>query len=306
MLPLQTGPLRAGRYTAVVRVTDDRRNRSGRPDGAFGRRPMTALTWRQVFAPLRAVSRAPLPGSAAFLALAVLATACGSDSAVAPAPAPPAPAPAPPAMPTPEPEPECPDSASYAVTFRAVWDASSHGSRPPFPSGAHFSRVVAAAHSPEVAFWDSGGIATPGIESMAETGSVSPLCREIGDEADRGRSTPCVRGSEASFPSPGSARLLFEATEELPLMTLVSMIAPSPDWFVGVSRMPLVEDGCWKERIEVDLVGYDSGTDSGATFTARNADVTPHEPIGLIRDLPAAVREAPFAVLELVLREESG
>lgn len=28
MLPLQTGPLRAGRYTAVVRVTDDRRNRS--------------------------------------------------------------------------------------------------------------------------------------------------------------------------------------------------------------------------------------------------------------------------------------
>ena len=28
MLPLQTGPLRAGRYTAVIRVTDDRRNRS--------------------------------------------------------------------------------------------------------------------------------------------------------------------------------------------------------------------------------------------------------------------------------------
>ncbi|MDE2972934.1 MAG: hypothetical protein OXU35_11545, partial [Acidobacteriota bacterium] len=28
MLPLQTGPLRAGRYTAVIRVTDASRNRS--------------------------------------------------------------------------------------------------------------------------------------------------------------------------------------------------------------------------------------------------------------------------------------
>ena len=204
------------------------------------------------------------------------------------------------------PEPECPDSATYGVTFRAVWNASSHGNEPPFPSGAHFSRVVGAAHAPEVSFWSSGGIATPGIERMAETGGVSSLCQEIDAEADRGGSTPCVRGSEPSFPSPGSVGLSFEATEDLPLMTLVSMIAPSPDWFVGVSGIPLMEDGCWKERIEVDLVGYDAGTDSGATFTARDADVTPHEPIGLIQELPAAVREVPFATLVLGLSEEPG
>lgn len=204
------------------------------------------------------------------------------------------------------PEPECPDSATYGVTFRAVWNASSHGNEPPFPSGAHFSRVVGAAHAPEVSFWSSGGIATPGIERMAETGGVSSLCQEIDAEADGGGSTPCVRGSEPSFPSPGSVGLSFEATEDLPLMTLVSMIAPSPDWFVGVSGIPLMEDGCWKERIEVDLVGYDAGTDSGATFTARDADVTPHEPTGLIQELPAAVREVPFATLVLGLSEEPG
>ena len=153
--------------------------------------------------------------------------------------------------------------------------------------------------------WSVGGIATPGIESMAETGSVSSLCREIDAEADRGGSTACVRGSEPSFPSPGSVGLSFETTEEHAVLTLVSMIAPSPDWFVGVSGMPLMEEGCWRERIEVELIGYDAGTDSGATFTARNADVTPHEPIGLIRELPAAVREVPFATLKLTLREES-
>ena len=202
----------------------------------------------------------------------------------------------------PEPEPECPDAATYGVTFRAVWNASSHGSRPPFPSSAHFSRVAAAVHAPEVSFWDSGEIATPGIEIMAETGGVSALCREIAEEADSGRSSACMNGSEPSFSSPGSASFQLEAKTELPLLTLVSMIAPSPDWFVGVSGMPLMEeDGCWKDVIEVNLVGYDSGTDSGATFTAPNADLTPHEPIGLIQELPASVREEPFAVLKLSL-----
>ena len=236
-----------------------------------------------------------------FGCLALVALACGSDAPSTPAPSPP-PAPAPQPPPAPDPEPECPDAATYAVTFRAVWNASSHGNQPPFPSGAHFSRVVGAAHAPEVSFWSSGGIATPGIESMAETGSVSSLCREIDEEADRGGSTPCLRGAEPSFPSPGSVGLSFETTAEHPLMTLVSMIAPSPDWFVGVSGMSLREDdGCWMERIEMDLVGYDAGTDSGATFTAPDADVTPQEPIGLIQELPASVREEPFAVLVLSL-----
>ncbi len=201
-------------------------------------------------------------------------------------------------------ESECPPAAEYGVTFQATWNAASHGNRPPFPSGAHFSRVVGATHTVDVSFWESGGTATPGIESMAETGSVSALCREIQTEADQGRSSPCIRGSEASFRSPGSVSFTFEAEAERPLVTLVSMIAPSPDWFVGVSGVSLQEDGCWLAQLELDLVGYDSGTDSGTTFTARDADVTPHEPIGLIRELPAAVQEVPFATLVLVRMAE--
>ena len=228
----------------------------------------------------------------------LLVLACGADApTVAPAP-PPSPAPVAPPVPTPQPmptpepmptpAPECPASAKYGVTFRAVWDAASHGNRPPFPSGAHFSRVVGATHLPEVSFWNPGGIATPGIESMAETGSVSTLCREIQAEADRGRSGLCLNGAESSFRSPGSVSFAFDADAERPLVTLVSMIAPSPDWFVGVNGVPLMEDeGCWRERIELELVGYDAGTDSGATFTASNADVTPHAPIGPIRELPS-------------------
>ena len=57
------------------------------------------------------------------------------------------------------------------------------------------------------------------------------------------------------------------------------MLAPSPDWFVGVSALPLVEDGEWRERVEVMLRVYDAGTDDGAVFTAANADSQPPQPI---------------------------
>ena len=57
------------------------------------------------------------------------------------------------------------------------------------------------------------------------------------------------------------------------------MLAPSPDWFVGVSALPLMEDGAWRKRVEVNLRLYDAGTDDGTVFTAGNADTDPAEPI---------------------------
>ena len=199
----------------------------------------------------------------------------------------------------------CSASATYGVTFRATWNATSHGSSPPFPSGAHFSRVVGTAHVEEASFWSSGGIATDGVESMAETGAVSAFCNEVQAEVGRGRAGGCIRGQEASFRSPGTVTLAFDVDEEFPFLTLVSMIAPSPDWFVGVDGIALQQGGCWTPRIETDLVGYDAGTDGGTTFTARDADVTPHEPIGPLDDLPAGVREVPFATL-ILEREDGG
>ena len=217
--------------------------------------------------------------------------------------APVAPTPTVPATPV-EPAGQCPASATYGVTFRATWDATSHGDSPPFPSGAHFSRVVGTTHVEEASFWSSGGVATDGIEIMAETGAVDVLCDEVQAEVGSGRAGGCIRGQQASFRSPGTVRLSFGVDEEFPFLTLVSMIAPSPDWFVGIDGVSLRQGECWAPRIEMDLAGYDAGTDSGATFTAPNADVTPHEPIGPVEALPAAVRDVPFATL--VAEREDG
>ena len=100
-------------------------------------------------------------------------------------------------------------------------------------------------HVEELSFWSSGGIATGGIESMAETGAVTAFCNEVQAEVDGGRAGGCIRGQEASFRSPGTVTLAFDVDEGSPFLTLVSMIAPSPDWFVGVDGIALRQGGCW-------------------------------------------------------------
>ena len=77
--------------------------------------------------------------------------------------------------------------------------------------------------------------------------------------------------------------LEFDIVPSHPHVTLVSMLAPSPDWFVGVSGLSLLdEDGNWKENETVELRLYDAGTDDGATFNADNANSDPAEPISLL------------------------
>ena len=74
--------------------------------------------------------------------------------------------------------------ARYRVTFTATWSAETHPTN--FPSGPHFSGLVGATHHGGVRLWQTGEIASDGIELMAETGGKSELLHEI-DHLDRGR-----------------------------------------------------------------------------------------------------------------------
>jgi hypothetical protein len=84
--------------------------------------------------------------------------------------------------------------------------------------------------------------------------------------------------------TPGSVQMTFELDDQFPLVTLVTMIAPSPDWFVGVHGLPLFENGEWIGKTVIDLRPYDAGTDSGVTFTSANAVTSPREPIHELSD----------------------
>ena len=122
--------------------------------------------------------------------------------------------------------------ATYELVFTATWSGESHPSD--FPSSAHWSGLIGATHNENVIFWDLGGISSDGIKLMAETGGKGDLIKEVETKIAGQNANQVLSGSGIS-PSPGQARIVFNMSENYPLVTLVSMVAPSPDWFVGVS-----------------------------------------------------------------------
>lgn len=173
----------------------------------------------------------------------------------------------------------------YRVVFTATWSAETHPQS--FPTNAHFSPLVGGTHTRRATFWEVDRIASQGIENMAELGSTSTLVSEIQAQAALGHaSSSTIVGSGIS--SPGSTSLLFNVTRDFPLLTLVTMVAPSPDWFTGVAGLRLLVGRQWRDNVVVNLIAYDSGTDSGVTFTSPDADTMPALPIAVIHTAPLA------------------
>ena len=59
------------------------------------------------------------------------------------------------------------------------------------------------------------------------------------------------------------------------MVSLISMIAPSPDWFVGVDSYDLCGPNGWEEMMTMNLLPWDAGTDSGRNFTSEDMATNP-------------------------------
>src|SRR5262245_46763810 len=64
-------------------------------------------------------------------------------------------------------------AANYTVSFDATWSQATHPNA--YPPGAHFSALIGGVHNDQVSFWSPGGLASVGIEQMAEVGGTSAL-----------------------------------------------------------------------------------------------------------------------------------
>ena len=176
-----------------------------------------------------------------------------------------------------------PDMVTYEVTFDATWSEENHPDD--FPSNPHFSGLIGATHKECIYFWREGEIASDGIKNMAETGNKYPLNKEIAFEVLDQRAFRIISGGGLN-PSPGSISLKFKTSEAYPDVTIVTMIAPSPDWFVGVDSLNLLENGTFVDEKVVTLYAYDAGTDSGYSYESHDHPTVPQEPIFKIEGYP--------------------
>ena len=171
------------------------------------------------------------------------------------------------------------ESATYTLTWTANWTPTTHPTNYPSSGGAHFTTLAGAVHPTSVSFWARGQKATRGVESLAETGGTSTFRSEV------------AAVSTATYYSVGGPRINggtrvlsnIQVSQAKPAVTFLSMLAPSHDWFIGVSGLDLRDSsGNFRDTMTVNLRLYDAGSADGHDFRLGGAKAGPHENISLV------------------------
>ncbi len=115
-------------------------------------------------------------------------------------------------------------------------------------------------------------------------GNPSVLAKEIYRQRRYGNVKSHIQGAGA-VQTPGSTTLMdIHVDEDRSLVSVITMVFPSPDWFLGISNVDMCNPvtGEWREEYNRDLLPYDSGTDDGTSFESRNSASDPRKNIFLI------------------------
>ena len=191
---------------------------------------------------------------------------------------------------------QTPSEVEYSVKFEGMWNLQSTPGG--VVSGAHFTTLIGAVHNSNVTYWRNGGMAAPGVENVAELGATSTFRSEINASGNNKLSVISASGTG----SVGTRTFNIKVTSAYPLVTLLSMIGPSPDWFVGISGLSLLDGaGEWREQLVVNLYPYDAGTEEGTEFSLSNPATSPQEAISSIRNT-GKFSNQPMATLTFTLK----
>lgn len=177
--------------------------------------------------------------------------------------------------------------AHYRLTVDNIWSAENHPGE--IPADAHFSWFGGATHNDTWHLWALGEFSSPGMIQMQEIGPTAILLSEVEAAIQAGQAWSPLSWqhwfcpASTMMPECGPKVVEFDISIDFPLVTLVSMVGPSPDLFVGVNGMPLFNNGEWVESQVVELRPFDGGTRSEKDFELGGALQEPPLPISKIK-----------------------
>ncbi|KFD58685.1 hypothetical protein M514_00378 [Trichuris suis] len=187
------------------------------------------------------------------------------------------------------------DEAKYEIIFDGLWSRQTHPrDYPSLEHLTHFSDIIGASHSRRYIMWAYGGYASDGMKELAEWGSTQAYEQEIREQASEVRTIIKARG--LWYPNvQGITRAMFRVDKYHHLVSLASMLGPSPDWVVGLSSFNLCLKNCsWIDEKTFYLYPFDAGVDSGITYMSPNNPSVPREPIKAITTKSPADPRSPF------------
>lgn len=171
--------------------------------------------------------------------------------------------------------------ATFDATFDNLWIEDNHPYR--YPNGSeHWSPFVYATHSSGYTLWGNGGMASPGVELISETGSTRLLMSEIRTQQQNNNyvlSSAVGPMIPNAFEGAESSVSGICVDQDHPYVSAISMIAPTP--FSGLYNLRLWDDntGTWYREIELYVYPWDAGTEEGDRYSLGNAPTSPQEPI---------------------------
>jgi len=185
--------------------------------------------------------------------------------------------------------------AKYEIMFEGLWSKETHPKDYPTSEWLlHFSDVIGASHSTDYRVWEADGLASKGISQVAKWGSPRVLESELKAKSSQIRTIIKSRG--LWYPNVnGKTFSIFRTDSTHHLVSLVSMLGPSPDWIVGVSALEMCQLNCtWIENKELYLFPWDAGVDSGMSYESPDSPTVPQEPIRRITTIQPNNPAAPF------------
>lgn len=190
--------------------------------------------------------------------------------------------------------------ASYKMTVTMNWTSPQFS----VPTGAHVTTLIGMIHSKDTLLWKEGKLATEGLEDVAEVGNITKMNLEIDAIIAKNKALSKFQIAAPLITGTAETNLLFNTT--YPTISFASMIAPSPDWFMGVSNISLFVNNKWLDELNLYVRVYDAGTEDGDIFGYNNPSTSPQQPAMLLTATNASVLAntnatiAPIATIRFV------
>lgn len=148
---------------------------------------------------------------------------------------------------------------------------------------AQWSKTFGQTHNASSFLYKLGEEASLPVTRFTELGEIDLLV-----EAGEGNTSVYDQFIASAVASgEGKTRVVFFVDPQHSLVSMMTHLIPSPDWFVGVDSFDLCVASEWLDAVSLTLTPLDAGTDNGLTFTspswatrpaARVTRLTPRSP----------------------------
>ncbi len=190
--------------------------------------------------------------------------------------------------------------ARYTLEVTGKWK------QPEFaiPASVHFTAVIGMVHNDKIEMWKENELASKGVENIAESGNPFPILTDIDMAIAAGKAISVL---VITAPAPtGTSSLNIYCNSNYSYLSLETMLAPTPDWFTGISGLNLYNGNKWIKDTTINLYPWDAGTEDGDVFGYNNPASIPQQTIHLLQPSQATVLAngnpvmAPIATLRIV------